>query len=153
ATATCPIPAAAQFVYEEPVLINKPVPPMPLGAGESGYCCVSLDVSAEGRAENAQVGYCTLEIFRKATEWSVRKWAYEPARAFGEPVPHTDHPGFVSFIVAYEDNGEIVPSHSGYLTPKGDNPPAESWPQDAKAHKRWMDRHYQTDKVCGAVLS
>ncbi|MEL6686238.1 MAG: energy transducer TonB [Pseudomonadota bacterium] len=148
-----PFPTLAQPDYEEPYAIEAPTPPMPLSARESGYCCVNFDVDADGSVNNATVGYCTLELFRNASVWSVKQWEYEPARRFGRPVAETGLTEFVSFILAYEDNGEIIPSHTGYLTPKGKNPPEAPRPKDKDEHTLWLDQHYDTEKLCVARIS
>lgn len=83
------IPNVAQSAesHELQKLIN---PVMPYGIENSGFCCVSFDISKSGKTKNVDVYVCTDDIMRDNIELAVKRWRYFPKLVNGKKVKQSN---------------------------------------------------------------
>jgi len=60
--------------------IKRSAPTMPSGVQESGYCCISYNVSAKGKPVDIVAPYCTSPVFQKSAVKAVKKWRYKKSK-------------------------------------------------------------------------
>jgi len=85
------------------------IPPiMPPRAEKSGHCKVRFDVSPEGAPFNVTSTYCTSNVFKSASEKSVRKWKYNPKIQDGRPVGRTGVESQITFKLT-DERGRLIP--------------------------------------------
>lgn len=94
-------------------LTHNIAPTMPPTATESGYCCVFMDITANGRVKNPKVLYCSSPVFWNVTERTMSKITYDPQLINGESHATLGHLEYFSFRL-YDELGQVIQNAEGY---------------------------------------
>ncbi|PHS76888.1 MAG: hypothetical protein COB56_05065 [Robiginitomaculum sp.] len=98
------------------------VPPkMPPNAKRSGYCCMLIDVNAEGEPENIRTSYCTDSNFKRPSIKASKKWKFSPAIKDGRPEKAYSQK-FTNRFLLQNSRGQTVQDKEGiFVTRTGFN--------------------------------
>lgn len=142
ATATPP------STYDQAAVVTKRLPPKKsFSSRESVYCCVTYDVSVEGRATNNEAPYCTNMRFSKTTIKTLKSWRFDPALKDGTPVQWSGGQSIITSL-AVNRSGYPKPGKDGFLEPRDKQAAIPKPPQDFVARFKWKDKYFDSDKVC-----
>lgn len=83
-------------------------PAMPVRAERSGYCTLSLNISAEGSPYDVVANDCSESLFRRSAVKAVLQWKYNPQYRDGNAVPYLGHTETIRFNLL-DENGQRIP--------------------------------------------
>lgn len=97
-----------------PEIKTSVTPLMPGAAQVSGYCCMLIDVTAQGTVENMRTTFCSEDYYQAPSEAAVSQWIYEPYSENGAPIERfNDHEIKVHFMLSGW-LGMMIPNKNGY---------------------------------------
>jgi len=82
-------------------------PIMPSRAKRSGYCCMLIDVNAEGEPENIRTSYCSDYYFKRPSIKASKKWKFNPAVKDGRPMKAYNQK-YKNLFMLRNSRGQIV---------------------------------------------
>ena len=99
----------AQAHHGETFNTLKQVPPvMPPTAYQSGFCCMTYDITPDGNVANARATYRTEHYLAEPSKAALMQWKYDTKKKDGSPVTSKGLTTFMSFVLS-DELGHVLP--------------------------------------------